>query len=34
MNREELMQYVESDNSKDNKLLVNEKIERINKILL
>jgi hypothetical protein len=34
MNREELMQYVESDNSKDNKLLVNEKIDRINKILL
>lgn len=34
MSREELMQYVESDNSKDNKLLVNEKIDRINKILL
>lgn len=34
MSREELMQYVESDNSKDNKPLVNEKIDRINKILL
>jgi len=34
MSREELMQYVESDNSKDNKPIVNEKIDRINKILL
>jgi hypothetical protein len=34
MNREELMQYVESDNSKNDKPLVNEKIDRINKILL
>lgn len=34
MNREELMQYVESNVSRDEKEKVNEKIDRINKILL